>query len=146
MNKDKGKLYIAYGSNLNREQMAKRCPTAEVVGKSELKNHKLYFYGDDGSAVASVERVKGFVVPVLVWRIYKADEEALDRYEGYPHLYYKDYRFVKLFQKRKRVMIYITSDNYPTGAPNDEYYKCIRDGYIDAGFDTAILQKAAGRQ
>ena len=30
MNKDR--LYIAYGSNLNLEQMKHRCPTAEVVG------------------------------------------------------------------------------------------------------------------
>ena len=27
----KGRLYIAYGSNLNLAQMAGRCPTAEVV-------------------------------------------------------------------------------------------------------------------
>ena len=32
-------LYIAYGSNLNLPQMALRCPTAEVVGKSEMKDY-----------------------------------------------------------------------------------------------------------
>jgi len=30
------KLYIAYGSNLNLPQMADRCPTAKVVGVSEI--------------------------------------------------------------------------------------------------------------
>ena len=30
----KGKLYIAYGSNLNLNQMHRRCPTATVVGKT----------------------------------------------------------------------------------------------------------------
>ena len=36
------KLYIAYGSNLNLEQMANRCPTAKVVGTSEIKDHNVW--------------------------------------------------------------------------------------------------------
>ena len=32
------RLYIAYGSNLNLPQMERRCPTAKVVGTSEIKN------------------------------------------------------------------------------------------------------------
>ena len=43
--KGKQRLYIAYGSNLNLEQMAFRCPTAKVVGKSELKDYELLFRG-----------------------------------------------------------------------------------------------------
>ena len=38
----KDRLYIAYGSNLNLEQMKRRCPTAEVVGTAELKNWRLW--------------------------------------------------------------------------------------------------------
>jgi len=34
----KNKLYIAYGSNLNLPQMAHRCPSAKVVGASEIKD------------------------------------------------------------------------------------------------------------
>ena len=41
----KGRLYIAYGSNLNLEQMKHRCPTAEVVGVAELRNWRLWFRG-----------------------------------------------------------------------------------------------------
>ena len=41
--KGKQRLYIAYGSNLNLEQMAFRCPTSKVVGKSELKIMNCYF-------------------------------------------------------------------------------------------------------
>lgn len=33
----KSRLYIAYGSNLHLPQMAFRCPTAKVVGASEVK-------------------------------------------------------------------------------------------------------------
>ena len=37
------KYYLAYGSNLNLEQMSRRCPTARVVGKAQLENYRLAF-------------------------------------------------------------------------------------------------------
>ena len=37
------KLYIAYGSNLNLEQMKFRCPTAKLVGKGTIENYELQF-------------------------------------------------------------------------------------------------------
>ena len=70
----KCRLYIAYGSNLNLEQMKHRCPTAEVVGTAELKNWRLWFRGGNHSAVATIERERGFKVPVLIWRIQPEDE------------------------------------------------------------------------
>jgi len=75
--RSKSRLYIAYGSNLNLEQMAHRCPTAEVVGKSILRGWALRF-----RSVATVERCPGKNVPVLVWKIKPEDEAALDIYEG----------------------------------------------------------------
>lgn len=72
-------LYIAYGSNLNLPQMALRCPTAEVVGKSELKDYELLFRGGRRGAVATVEPKEGSSVPVLLWKIRKQDEASLDR-------------------------------------------------------------------
>lgn len=80
--KGKQRLYIAYGSNLNLEQMAFRCPTAKVVGKSELKDYELLFRGGRRGAVATVEPKAGSTVPVLVWEIQKKDEASLDLYEG----------------------------------------------------------------
>jgi hypothetical protein len=77
MAKVKRRLYIAYGSNMNLEQMKYRCPTAKVVGTAMLENWRLIF-----NNVASVERSKGDRVPVLVWEIQPLDEKALDAYEG----------------------------------------------------------------
>ena len=45
MKKIRAKYYIAYGSNLNLEQMARRCPTAKVVGSTIFKNYRLVFRG-----------------------------------------------------------------------------------------------------
>ena len=41
------KKYIAYGSNMNIEQMERRCPGARVAGKGWLKDHRLFFAGHD---------------------------------------------------------------------------------------------------
>ena len=53
------KLYIAYGSNLNLPQMAKRCPAAKVVGTSEIKDYALVFRGSGHGAVATIEPCVG---------------------------------------------------------------------------------------
>ena len=36
-------LYIAYGSNINLQQMAYRCPHSRVAGTSEIKDFELEF-------------------------------------------------------------------------------------------------------
>ena len=41
----KEKIYCAYGSNMNLEQMSHRCPNAKVIGKGKLENYKLTFRG-----------------------------------------------------------------------------------------------------
>lgn len=67
-NPTKDRFYIAYGSNLNIEQMARRCPTAEIVGTTFLRNWRLMFRGKN-TAVATVEKQEGSQVPVLIWRL-----------------------------------------------------------------------------
>ena len=52
----KEKLYIAYGSNLDRRQMARRCPTAEVVCSGMLYGHELLFRGSQFGAVDSMAK------------------------------------------------------------------------------------------
>ena len=78
---ERRKKYIAYGSNLNLGQMARRCPTARVIGKGEIKDHELLFRGGSLSAVATVEPKAGSSVPVLIWEIEPEDERNLDIYE-----------------------------------------------------------------
>lgn len=34
------RYYIAYGSNLNVQQMRMRCPSARIIGTSVLEDHK----------------------------------------------------------------------------------------------------------
>ncbi|CDM67835.1 hypothetical protein CM240_0670 [Clostridium bornimense] len=136
------KLYLAYGSNLNLEQMANRCPTAKVVGASKIKGYRLLFRGSHAGAVATIEPFKGESVPVLVWDITPADEAALDRYEGWPFLYRKETIKVRLNGKTVQAMVYIMNEGRPLGQPSCYYYSTILDGYKSAGFDVEILRKA----
>ena len=41
----KKRYYLAYGSNLNKAQMQKRCPGAKPIGKGLLEGYELFFKG-----------------------------------------------------------------------------------------------------
>ncbi|MBU5439764.1 gamma-glutamylcyclotransferase [Tissierella sp. MSJ-40] len=139
---EKDKLYIAYGSNLNLNQMKYRCPTARVIGTSELKDYELVFRGSRYGAVATIEPCEGSTVPVLLWSIKPDDEKALDRYEGYPNFYGKSGVDITVGNYKATAMVYIMTEGYKLGNPSDSYLKTIEEGYIDAGFDLDILYNA----
>lgn len=142
-NKKTERLYIAYGSNLNLEQMARRCPTAELVGKTYLRNWRLRFRGEWGRAVATIERRKKCRVPVLVWRLQPEDEQALDIYEGHPYLYRKETLRITMNGKRVYAFVYIMNESrHPYSKPSVGYLSIIREGYRDIGFDAESLRRA----
>ena len=79
-------FYIAYGSNLNKYQMQKRCPCAEPITKSYIEGYGLLF-----RSVATIIKEKESIMPCGIWRISEDCEKALDKYEGYPDMYGKEY-------------------------------------------------------
>ena len=135
-------LYLAYGSNLHRDQMARRCPGAEVIDTASLKDYRLLFRGRRRGAVATVEPCEGKSVPVLLWSITDADERSLDVYEGWPRLYRKEYVPVTVNGKQHTAMMYVMNGEYELGEPNPGYYATIAHGYKDYGFDLAVLNQA----
>ena len=68
-------LYLVYGSNLNLHQVKFRCSTAKVIGSAILEDYKMVFRGAQRSGVATIEKCKGFKVPVLIWEITPSDEK-----------------------------------------------------------------------
>lgn len=144
-NKQKAKLYVAYGSNLNLQQMDYRCPEAKVVGTSEIRDYALLFRGRRHGAVATVEPWEGEDVPVLVWEITPRDEAELDFYEGYPSLYEKQTINIELNGKSVSAMMYIMTPGREFGCPDKNYHNVIADGYRTAGFDLSTLVTAVDR-
>ncbi len=134
------RLYIAYGSNLHRGQMAHRCPDATVEGVSSIPDYTLLFRG---SGVATIEPKKGDSVPIVVWNISKHDEQRLDIYEGFPHLYIKQDFKIKLNGESVTAMAYIMTPGRVIAEPPVHYYNTILTGYKDFGFDTAYLKSTA---
>lgn len=141
-NAEKRKKYIAYGSNLNLEQMAGRCPSAKVAGRGEIRDYELLFRGRRESAVATLEPKKGASVPVLIWDIGPEDERNLDVYEGYPRLYGKEDLTVQTENGCESIMAYTMNEGHALGLPSMTYLDTITKGYLEAGFDVDILMKS----
>ena len=80
------KLYFAYGSNMDQEQMADRCPDAKVVKAVRLADYRLAYRG---AGYATILPEQGSHVDGVLWSITTIDEIKLDRYEGFPRHYAK---------------------------------------------------------
>ena len=138
-------LYFAYGSNLDLEQMAQRCPDAEIVEPVRLENYELRFRG---SGFATVAPKKGSTVHGLVWKITPNCEQSLDRYEGYPRHYTKETVTVKdAAGAELPVMVYIMAEPYcrQPALPSPYYYRVIQRGFEANGLPVESLQAAWDR-
>ena len=120
--------------------MEKRCPGATVVGTGEVKGYELLFRG-----VATIEPREKVSVPVLLWKISPRNEKALDRYEGWPHLYRKENLEVEIEGKNVSAMVYVMNDGRQAAMPHSGYYSVIVKGYQTAGMDENVLKAALMR-
>lgn len=137
-----GKLYAAYGSNLNIAQMARRCPTARIYAVGQLNNWELIYRGSMVNSYATIRRKTGSYVPVVVWEIQGSDEKNLDHYEGYPRFYFKQNVIVNLPQGKEKAMIYIMDARHSPGLPSTSYIEAMRQGYIDNDLDLEFFEES----
>ena len=133
---------FAYGSNINLEQMQRRCPGAIPVGPAVLSGWKLSFAGKSriwGGAVATVKRKSGVCTAGVVYRVTPADLDRLDRFEGYPFVYNRRKLKVKILGNTwVKAFVYIHQDKLQ-GCPTLAYLKTIARGYERYGLDLAHL-------
>ena len=136
------RLYVAYGSNLNFEQMKHRCPTAKLYDTGIIEGYELQFKGEPTCAFATIAPKENASVPVAVWEIQPRDEMALDRYEGYPSHYFKQNVPVQLGGEEVGAMVSIMNLKRQFGMPSPHYYQTVLEGYHDCGLDTDVLDQA----
>jgi len=136
------KLYIAYGSNLHRGQMAYRCPDAKPVGTAEITGYRMIFRGSSICAVATIEPSLDHSVPVLLWEISPKDEQRLDVYEGWPRFYEKQDFSVEIGGEEVNAMAYVMTPGHELGMPSAAYLNTIMEGYRQAGFEFDPLMEA----
>jgi len=136
------RLYFAYGSNINLDQMAFRCPEATALMPVVLSGYELTFRG---GGVATVIPKKDSEVLGLMWSLTPECERSLDRYEGYPNYYHKtdvavtDPETGKIYY----VMMYEMDEKYKEPCiPSASYYGGIMEGYKQNNMDTRPLRQA----
>ena len=128
-------LYLAYGSNLNKKQMSRRCPNALALDKYILRSYKLEF-----RRVAHIRKTSNIRDQIAcgIWKITKSCERSLDIYEGFPHLYGKTQ--IILDDGREVMTYFMNGGNVE--APSNEYFSIIMQGYKDFGLPLKLLKKA----
>ena len=115
-------LYFAYGSNMQRAAMARRCPGAQAVGPAALEGYK-FFVGIDGWG--SVKPQGGECVHGVLWRLTPRHIAALHAYELlHQGLYDVRYLPVRVGAQRRRAMIYLLRRRAP-GRPKSGYVEMI---------------------
>jgi hypothetical protein len=141
----KGRIYIAYGSNLNLMQMAQRCPTAVCAGKAVLNHYELVFRAGRNGGVATIQPKEGSCVPALLWQLKPKDEASLDIFEGHPVRYTKRMMEVQLGGRDVSAIVYVKAPGHEAAYPSETYLNLIAEGYESAGFDPEILDAALKR-
>lgn len=134
-------LYVAYGSNMNLEQMSFRCPNSKVIGTGKLNGWKLVF-NFHADIIKGKEKDE---VPVVVWDINnKNDWKTLDMYEGCPSYYVKEMVEVALDNgENKEAIVYVMTDNRKgICPPSKSYFDGIISGCIDNGINVGYLYDA----
>jgi len=126
-------LYGAYGSNLDKRQMAIRCPDAKPVTSMILPNWVLRFRG-----VADIEPDAEGEVSLGLWQITEKCEQRLDVYEGYPNLYGKEF----LKTAAGLIMVYSMVDKHDVYPPPNRYLSGISAGYTHFMLDMEPLMQA----
>lgn len=147
----KKRYYIAYGSNLNIRQMRMRCPSARIIGTSEIPDYELIFKGSKTGSYLTIEPKKGSWVPVAAWEVSAEDEQALDRYEGFPTFYYKKEMLLPIKGirsgkiRQRNTFVYIMHEDRVLGVPSNFYMQTCLSGYKSFGFDPKFLHEAYDR-
>lgn len=135
------KYYVAYGSNMNTEQMSVRCPNSTEVGTGEIIDYELQF-----NNYADIKPKSNALTPCVVWDISSDDWKTLDRYEGYPTLYTKEEVDIILNGERTTAIAYVMQRQYASPClPHKAYLEGIAEGYVQHDIDTAPLTEALNR-
>ena len=148
--KSKQTLYFAYGSNLNLEGMAYRCPGFKPIARALLPNYRFAFKG-----VADVEPMHGENVYGALYLLKPKHLKALDRFEGYPNLYLRKQVLVQVLNGLNprnfcRAIIYMMCNGDHYAEPCKYYLDTILLGCkqweLPEEYQEEILQRACHPQ
>jgi gamma-glutamylcyclotransferase (GGCT)/AIG2-like uncharacterized protein YtfP len=125
--------YFAYASNLNRKQMAERCPDSKPIVAATLHHYKLVFTGwsrEWRGSIASIRPIRGEKVRGAIYQVTEECLKRLDRYQG------SDYRRLNVIVNNEdnepmEAVTYINQKVTPQSKPSPQYLAVIQQGYKD---------------
>lgn len=132
-------LYFAYGSNMDRRQMAGRCRHASSVGVAALSGWRFLI---NSAGWATIISESGATVHGCLWELTPGDEAALDLYEGLAEgLYLKERLPAQMLSgARREAMVYVATDSAP-GTPHAGYLESILAAAVENRFPEDYLRE-----
>ena len=120
-------FYFGYGSNMNLGQMGQRCGKEHFddLGLAILDDYQFYFYGHGHANIRPQldEKVEG-----VLFKIDLDCLQALDRVEGYPHVYQRQIIKVNYQDKSALAQVYIVQNDQTIAQPSLNYYQVVLTG------------------
>jgi len=126
--------YFAYGSDLNRKEMAQRCQNCKPRSVARLHHYKLIFAGWSRKwkgPVASIKPVRDERVIGAVYEISEKDLKLLDRHEGYPTICDRINVMVNTNDDEALEAITYVLKDKQEAKPSELYTLTVRQGYKD---------------
>jgi gamma-glutamylcyclotransferase (GGCT)/AIG2-like uncharacterized protein YtfP len=146
-------FYFAYGANMNRRAMAKRCPQAKPLGIAMIGGYR-FVIGSGG--YASLARAPGHCVHGVLWRLTPRNLAALDAYESIDTGLYRRAVLPVRFGGRTSPALLYLGRRPGQGRPRRDYLQAViaaaRDWKLPPGYIarlercTARAPAAAGEQ
>ena len=134
-------LHFAYGSNMDRDAMVRRCPASRPLGLARLARHRLVILREGYASVLKDPRGS---VHGMLWNLALADVGPLDRYEGVADgLYVKAVRPVSTPQGSRRALVYLGRGG-GGGIPRPGYLEGVLAAGRAAGLPPRYLADIAG--
>jgi hypothetical protein len=117
-------LHFAYGSNMSRALMARRCPQAQALGIATLPQWRFHIMPE---GYGSITPCAGDVVYGVLWRLTPRDLAAINAYESLDSgLYGRRLLPVRFGAGRRRALVYV-GGRLGTGTPRPGYITLVVD-------------------
>jgi cation transport regulator ChaC len=133
-------FYFAYGSNMNRAQMAERCPGAIMEGTGVLPDREFRI---NRRGVATICESSEQNVHGVVWRISEAHESTLDICESVAEgRYRREFFQVSLEGGRSTESLVYVDPIVEAGVPRDGYLEKVITGAIEHELPEAYIENS----
>ena len=147
----RGEVYFAFGSNMDRERLRKRCPSARFIAVGVLRNYKLIFnilgnkVEGKGGGIANIQKSTNSNVHGVLYRLDKRELAELTELESSMNY---DVEVLDIHVDTRMTVkaeVYIGSgDNEEQYKPTAKYRQFIVDGMKMHNFPQEYQEKSIG--